>query len=60
MSPYETIVMTAKPHGNGFVADLLPEGRTWGRPSIRAWYSRHPVNGMKAPVVWPPAKGDAQ
>lgn len=56
MSAYELIVLTAKPHANGFAADQHPLGKTWGRPAIRAWWDRHPVNGMKPPVVWPPVK----
>lgn len=58
MSPYETIVMTAVPHGNGFCADLRRGYDKAERYPLltRAWWSNHPVNGMKAPVVWPPMK----
>jgi hypothetical protein len=53
MSAYELIVMTAKPHANGYAADQFPDGKTWGRPSVRAWWSTHPVTNTRPPVVWP-------
>ncbi|WP_158285486.1 hypothetical protein [Azospirillum sp. TSA6c] len=53
MTPYETIVMTAKPHANGYAADLRPKDMPWRRPSVRAWWDRHPATGDKPPVVWP-------
>lgn len=55
MTPYETIVMTAKPHGSGFCADLR---RGYDKAAqcpllTRAWWSRHPVTNDKPTPVWP-------
>ncbi|PWC96930.1 hypothetical protein [Azospirillum sp. TSO5] len=62
MTPLEAIVTYAKPHGAGYAADLRRGYDAAAQYPLltRAWWSAHPINGIKAPVVWPPVQGDAQ
>lgn len=55
MSAYELIVLTAKPHANGYAADMRRGYDVAAQCPllIRAWWSTHPVTGTKPPVVWP-------
>lgn len=55
MTPLETIVLSAKPHGNGFAADMRRGYDVAAHYPLltRAWWSRHPINGTKPAVAWP-------
>lgn len=57
MSAYETIVMTAKPHANGYAADMRRGYDAAERYPLltRGWWSRstHPFAKPDPAPVWP-------
>lgn len=55
MTPLETIVLSAKPHGNGFSADLRRGYDVAAQQPLltRAWWHRHPISNERPAPVWP-------